>query len=188
MNQKTRMFGVAVLILTLVTAAILGLASSPGNPLTWLLIGALLLLPLLHRKLTSAQYLEWKDEYSVGIQSIDVQHKKLVNLINNLQTAVSHSTGAAFEQAALDELVDYTKTHFQYEESLMQETGYPDFEAHRAEHQKMIARVEEVIAEYQQDQDTAMQNALAFLKDWLIHHINGTDKEYSGFLLDKGVR
>ena len=52
MNNKTRMFGVAVLMLTLIIAVILGIAISPGNPLTWLLIAALVLLPYLYRKMT----------------------------------------------------------------------------------------------------------------------------------------
>jgi len=188
MNNKTLMFGVAVLILALIIAVILGIAISPGNPLTWLLIAALALLPYIYRKMTSRQYVQWKDEYSVGIESIDLQHKKLLGLINSLQTAVNYKTGEAFEREALDELVDYTKTHFKFEEDMMERNGYPDFTIHRAEHERMIARVEEVLKQYQQDQDTAMQNAIDFLQEWLINHINGTDKQYSSFLIDKGVK
>lgn len=188
MNNKTRMFGVAVLILTLITAAILGLVTSPGNPLTWLLIAVLVLLPLIYRKLTLRHYIEWRDDYSVGIESIDTQHKKLLGLINSLQTAVNYKTGETFEQEALDELVAYTKTHFKYEENLMEQNAYPDFETHRAEHELMISRVGDVLSHYQRDPDTAMQNAIDFLRDWLINHINGTDKQYSSFLIDKGVK
>jgi hemerythrin len=188
MNNKTRMFGVAVLILALITAVILGLVINPGNPLTWLLIAVLLSLPFIYRKMTLRHYVEWKDEYSVGIKSIDTQHRKLLGLINSLQTAVNYKTGEVFEQEALDELVDYTKTHFKYEEGLMEQNGYPDFEAHRAQHELMIARVEEVLNHYQRDPDSAMQNALDFLRDWLINHINGTDKQYSKFLINKGVK
>ncbi len=187
MNKKTKMFGVALLVLTLITAAILGLVASPGNPLTWLLIALLILLPFIHRKLSARPYVEWKDEYSVGIESIDLQHKKLIGLINSLQTAVDYSAGADFEREALDELVDYTKTHFSYEEHLMEDNGYPEFTTHRAEHELMIARVEETLREYQRDQDTAMQNAVDYLRDWLINHINGTDKKYSEFLIERGV-
>ena len=187
MNNKIRMFVFAVVILALITAVILGVVSAPGHPLTWLLIALVVLLPFLHRKMTAKQYVEWKDEYSVGIESIDRQHKKLIALINNLQTAVNYSAGAEFEQEALDELVDYTKTHFGYEEELMEKNGYPDFTTHRAEHELMISRVEQVLAEYKRNPDTAMQNAIDFLRDWLINHINGTDKQYSKFLIDRGV-
>ena len=59
----------------------------------------------------------------VGIDSIDQQHKKLISLINSLQTAVDYKAGAEFEREALDALVDYTKTHFSYEEGLMEQNG-----------------------------------------------------------------
>ena len=50
MNYNTRMFGIALLILTLIVAAILGLMAGPTNPVTWLLIAVLVLLPILHKK------------------------------------------------------------------------------------------------------------------------------------------
>ena len=45
-----------------------------------------------------------------------------------------------------------------------------------------------MLNQYQQDKDTAMQNAIDFLRDWLINQINGTDKQYSSFLIGKGVK
>ena len=182
------MFGVSLLILTLIVAAILGLLAGPDSPITWLLIAILVVIPFIHKRMASEQFVEWKDDYSVGIDSIDQQHKKLLNLINQLQTAVDYSTGEQFEREALDELVDYTKTHFTYEEGLMRDNDYPDFEPHKAQHEKMFEKVREVLAEYEQDQDTAMANAAEYLKDWLINHINGTDKEYSSYLIGKGVK
>ena len=187
-NRQLCMFGVSLLILMLVIALVLGVMAGPGSPLTWLLLASLLVIPFVHRKLTSRRYVEWKDEYSVGIDSIDQQHKKLLNLINQLQTAVDYSTGEEFEHEALDELVNYTKTHFSYEEGLMEQNDYPGFEPHKAQHVEMITKVEEVLAEYDKDPDTAMSNAVEYLKGWLIKHINGTDKQYSSFLIDKGVK
>ena len=187
-NKRMCMFGVSLLILSLIVAVILGLLAGPTSPLTWALIAILVVVPFIHRKMASTQFVEWKDEYSVGIDSIDQQHKKLLNLINQLQTAVDYSTGDEFERDALDELVDYTKTHFVYEEGLMRDNDYPDFEPHKAQHEKMFKKVEEVLAEYEQDHDTAMSNAAEYLKGWLINHINGTDKEYSSYLIGKGVK
>lgn len=187
-NKKMCMFGVSLLILTLIVAAILGLLAGPTSPITWILIAILVVIPFIHKKMASEQFVEWKDEYSVGIDSIDQQHKKLLNLINQLQTAVDYSTGEEFEREALDELVEYTKTHFSYEEGLMKDNDYPDFEPHKAQHDKMFVKVGEVLAEYEKDQDSAMANAVEYLRDWLINHINGTDKEYSRYLIDKGVK
>ena len=69
----------------------------------------------------------------------------------------------------------------------MEDNDDPDFTTHRAEHELMIARVEDTLREYQRDQDKAMQDAVDYLRDWLINHINGTDKQYSKFLIDRGV-
>lgn len=182
------MFGVSLLILTLIVAVILGLMAGPTSPITWILVAILITIPFIHKKLAARHYVEWKDEYSVGIDSIDQQHKRLLNLINQLQTAVDYSTGEEFEREALDELVDYTKTHFTYEEGLMEQNDYPDFVPHKAQHEKMIKEVEKVLSVYEEDHDTAMSNAANFLKDWLINHINGTDKEYSSYLIEKGVK
>jgi len=182
------MFGVALLILTLITAVILGLMAGPTNPLTWALVALLVLIPFIHRRVSAKHFIQWKDEYNVGIDSIDQQHRKLVNLINQLQTAVDYSTGEEFEREALDELVDYTKTHFGYEEGLMEKYGYPDFEPHKAMHREMIAKVEAVLAEYEQDRDRAMSDAVTFLRSWLIKHINGTDKQYSSYLIERGAK
>ena len=182
------MFGLSLLILILIVAVILGLMAAPANPLTWVFIIKLVSIPFVYNKLAARKYLDWKEEYSVGIASIDQQHRKLVNLINQLQTAVDYSTGEEFEREALDELVDYTKTHFSYEEGLMKDNDYPDYEPHKAVHEKMISQVDAVLAEYEQDRDAAMKDAVVFLKDWLINHINGTDKEYSRFLIEKGVK
>jgi hemerythrin-like metal-binding protein len=188
MNKNLRMFGVALLILSLITAVILGLMAGPKSPLTWLLVAVLVAIPFIYRKLAARKFITWKDEYSVGIDSIDQQHKKLVNLINHLTTAVDYSTGEEYEREALAELVDYTKTHFTYEEGLMEDNGYPDFEPHRKQHRAMIDEVDAILAEYEKDQEQAMRRACDYLKDWLVKHINGTDKQYSSFLIGKGVR
>lgn len=188
MNQNASMFGVSLIILTLIVAVVLGFMAGPTSPLTWFLLAVLIAIPFLYRKIAAKDFLVWKDEYSVGINSIDQQHKKLIHMINQLQTAVKYSTGEEFEREALNELVDYTKTHFTYEEGMMEQNGYPDFEAHKAQHVKMIKKVEEVLAEYEKDSDTAMENALSYLSEWLINHINGTDKEYSSFMISKGVK
>ena len=100
---------------------------------------------------------------------------------------MDYSTGEEFEREALAELVGYTKTHFSYEEGLMEENGYPDFDAHKAQHEKMITEVGTVLTEYEEDHDKAMRHALDYLQGWLINHINGTDKQYSSFLIGKGV-
>ncbi len=183
------MFLVTLLVGTLLVAAImtfigLGLAS----PVPWLFLLAIVVAIVFTRKREKQQFVEWKDEYSVGIEMIDDDHRRLLNLINQFQTAVFYQTGAKFEDEAFDALIDYTRTHFEREEQLMSEHGYPDLQAHQQEHQKMIELVESRMAEHrEQGHHEALVEMVDFLRDWLINHINGTDQAYSGFLHDKGV-
>ena len=186
-NKRMCMFGVSLLILTLIVGAILGLLAGPTSPITWTLIAILVIIPFIHRKLESGQFVAWKDSYSVGIESIDLQHKKLLHLINQLQTAVDFSTGEQFERDALDELVDYTKTHFKKEEKLMEDNAYADLEAHKVQHKQFIDKVNHFVEQYKTNSDVTMMDTLKFLKEWLINHINGTDKEYGKVLNEKGI-
>ena len=175
----------ALLVGALITFIVLGFA----HFVPWLFVLAAIVVVIWAKSREKSHFLEWKDEYSVGIEAIDKDHRKLVNLINQFQTAVLYRTGKEFEQEAFDALVDYTRTHFRSEEDLMEEHGYPDFEAHRKQHRKMIAQVEACMAQYMtKGRDVPLRKAVEFLQDWLINHINGTDQEYSEFLRSKGVR
>ena len=187
MNKAMDMCALSLFTLTLIIAVLLVFMVGPTNPLTWSMVGVAVLIPIIRRKIKDRGRVDWKDAYSVGIESIDQQHKNLINLINMLQTTVDYSTGEEFERECLAAVVDYTKTHFVYEEGLMSKYGYPDFEAHKAQHQKMIDKINDLLAAYEEHPESAMKNALDFLKQWLIRHINGTDKQYSEFLLSKGA-
>ena len=62
MNQHIRMFGIALLILSLLTAVILGLMAGPTSPLTWVLVAILVAIPFIHKKLSAKSFIVWKDE------------------------------------------------------------------------------------------------------------------------------
>ncbi len=174
----------ALLVGSVLTFIALGFS----NPIPWLFLLAIAAIIIVTRLKEKSQFVTWKEEYSVGIEAIDNDHRKLLNLINQFQTAVNYNTGDEFEKEALDALINYTRTHFAREEKLMEENGYPDLEAHRAEHQKMIQQVNECMAKHRDDGHQSMRFGADFLRDWLVSHINGTDQAYSQFLLDKGVR
>ncbi len=179
-------FGLVLLSIAAIVLVGLGFLMGPTHPLPWIMLTILVTLPFIHNKIISKQFITWKNEYSVGIEAMDNDHKKLLSLINQLQTAVHYYTGKEFEQKALDELIDYTKTHFAREEQLMADNDFPDLEIHKLQHQQFIDKVNHLLKEYQKDSDVTMVDALNFLKNWLVKHINGTDKEYGKMLNKKG--
>lgn len=170
----------------LVVAIGLSFLFGAGNPVAWILIAILLILPFLYRRFAARDQLTWKPEYSVGVKVLDDDHKRLIDLLNKFQTAYQYHTGDEFEQKALQELVDYTKYHFQREEALMDEIGYPDLEVHKAQHRAMIAEVDQFLQGYQQKGHEALLGVADYLNGWLIHHINGTDKQYTPFFQKAG--
>ncbi len=187
MNKRSKSFIYAAIIGLIIVAIFLGFLSSLTNPISWGLILILVIITLLYKNKPSDEQFVWKDEYSVGITHIDQDHKKLITLLNQFAIAYDYAMSETFEKEALDELVSYTKYHFEREEKLMSENDYPDFEAHKAQHQNMIDEVNSFVALYQEKGHDSLSEIVDFLKAWLINHINGTDKKYSSYLHDRGV-
>jgi len=188
MSKSTKMLLLVLVAGTLLTAAILTfIALGFGNPIPWLLTAGLIAIPVLINWNEKRHFAVWKDEYSVGIPSLDDDHHKLLNLINKLQTAVHYQTGEEFEKEALDEVVAYTKYHFEREEKMMEEAGYPDLANHKEMHRKMIAKVDEFMQNYEAQGHEALEDVALYLKCWLVKHINGTDQQYSETLASKGL-
>lgn len=187
MNNRTKSFIYAAVIALIIVAIFLGFLSSLSNPVSWGLIGILLLIPVFYKKTEQTSTIKWKDEYSVGITHIDQDHKKLISLLNQFTVAYDHAMSEDFEKKALEELIDYTKYHFKREEKLMSENDYPDFEAHKAKHQEMIEQVGTFVELYNEKGHDALKEISEYLTVWLISHINGTDKEYTQYLNEQGV-
>lgn len=188
MRKSLKTFGLSLFIVLAFLVIGIGFLFGIDNPVPWIMIAVLLALPVIHKKMTSRDFVSWDDDLSVGIQAIDDDHQKLLTLINNLQTAVLYPTGESFERQALSDLVDYTKYHFAREEKLMSENGYPEYEDHKKQHEEMIAKVSRFLDSYEKDRESTIDELNGFLKSWLIDHIAGTDQKYSQFLREKGVR
>ncbi|MEW8415465.1 MAG: bacteriohemerythrin [Candidatus Thiodiazotropha sp.] len=188
MRKSLQTFGLSLFIVLAFLVIGIGFLFGIDNPVPWIMIAVLVALPVIHKKMTSRQFVAWDNSLSVGIQAIDDEHQKLLTLINNLQTAVLYPTGESFERQALSELVDYTKYHFAREEKLMSDYGYPDYEAHKKQHEEMIVKVMRFLDSYEKDREATIDELTGFLKNWLVDHIAGTDQQYSQFLREKGVK
>lgn len=129
----------------------------------------------------------WKEEYSVKISQIDQQHKKLVQLINQLNEAMSQGKAKEVLGKILNDLIAYCASHFKLEEELMQAQGYPDFTEHKEKHDKMTAKVLSLKKEVDAGKKMISLEVMKFLEQWLDKHILGTDKKYGPFLNAKGI-
>jgi len=133
--------------------------------------------------------IEWSNELSVGIDSIDEQHKKLVNMINALNDAKLTGSSNELLGKIFTGLAAYTQKHFAYEENMFAEYGYSDSQEHKRQHSELIAQVVELKEKFMENpQGTINADLMQFLKRWLTNHIMRTDKEYAEFLISKGVK
>ena len=181
-------FGLVIVVVTAIVMVVLSFISfGLAHPAPWVILAVTIVIPFIYNKLAGPRYLVWKDDYSVGIEAMDNDHKRLLNLINQLQTAVDYYTGRESEEKAMQELIDYIKTHFTKEEKLLEDNDFADLAAHKELHKQYVDKVNELLEQYKNDSEATLIEALAFLKDWLIKHINGTDKEYGKVLNAKGI-
>jgi hemerythrin len=131
--------------------------------------------------------IEWNPAFSVKVKKFDDQHKKLVDLINELHDAMKAGEGNTLLGSVLQSLITYTGTHFSDEIKLMQANSYPELAKHKAEHDKFVAQVLEMQQKFQSGNAMLTMSTLSFLKEWLVKHIQGEDKKYTPFFNAKGI-
>ncbi|MBI5454185.1 MAG: hemerythrin family protein [Deltaproteobacteria bacterium] len=128
----------------------------------------------------------WSEEYSVNVASFNGHHRKLMELINELHDSMKRGKGPEAVGVVLKSLIEYTKVHFSAEQYLMITHGYPGYEAHKAEHDALVRKVEELADKHGRGIAVTVE-VFQFLKDWLTKHIKETDGKYSSFFTSKGI-
>ena len=133
--------------------------------------------------------LEWNENLSVGVPSIDEQHKALLGLLNELFDATQAGRGQVVLGKVLKELADYTVYHFQYEEALFAQTGYSAAPDHMKEHDGLTTLVQALRQKYQDGaREILSEDLLKFLRRWLYTHIIGSDKKFGPHLVSMGIK
>ena len=129
----------------------------------------------------------WTDKYSVRIEKIDEQHKKLVSYINQLYEAMLNKNKEQVIIEILDGLTIYTVHHFRTEEQLMITHSYSDYNLHKKQHEELEKKVTAFKESLLKgDRQIAIELA-QFLKSWLINHIASSDQILGKYLKTKGV-
>jgi len=121
--------------------------------------------------------LVWQDDLNTGIEPIDHQHMRIVEMINRLN-AIHKNARRETISDVIDELVDYTLSHFAFEEELMEEAGYPFCSAHKRVHEVFTRRVVEYKMRFRAGEDI-VEDLRNLLARWLFNHIRGDDQAYA---------
>jgi hemerythrin len=131
--------------------------------------------------------INWSDSLSVNVKEIDLQHRKLIDMINELNEAMRVGKGKESLGKILNGLISYTATHFKQEERYFDKYGYPDTVNHKKEHVAFVKKVTDFKDGFENNNLAVTMEVMNFLSDWLKNHIKGTDKKYSKFFNEKGL-
>lgn len=129
----------------------------------------------------------WNDSYSVKVAKCDQQHMRLFDIINQLADAMRMGNGQDVVNQVVTDLLDYTNTHFQDEEALLQKANYPQLEAHQEMHRIFVKKVQSLQSQAQMGKRVNAAQLLSLMRDWLVNHIQKADKRYSAHLNAAGI-
>ncbi|WP_185232050.1 bacteriohemerythrin [Teredinibacter franksiae] len=120
----------------------------------------------------------WSEKYEIGIPVIDGQHKRIVEYINLLKTLDDSDKSNQQISEILNLLVDYTLSHFEFEEELMEEADYPAIEAHKKSHLLFKKELDHLQQLFNNGEDIAKLLS-EMLLNWLLEHIKEDDSSYA---------
>lgn len=120
--------------------------------------------------------IEWTSALSLGIPEIDDQHEHLVELVNRFSDAAARGRGTREVRPLLEALHAYTVEHFAAEEAYMASIDYPDLDHHRALHQQLLGKLDDLRTQFEVGGRRITQPMLELLRYWLMAHLQGADR------------
>lgn len=132
--------------------------------------------------------LSWTPNMSVGVAVFDEDHRRIVDLVNELHDAIEAGHSSQALGVVIDKLLDYACTHCRREEALFDQTGYPEAAEHRKEHEALYATAAGMKDRFQHDSSSRFAlEVMNYMYGWLVHHIQGSDKLYAPHLNAAGI-
>ena len=135
----------------------------------------------------SKDFISWNEIYSLGIEKIDNQHKKLIEIINKLFDSFSEGKAEDIIPEIIKELTEYTQYHFKTEEELFEKYNYPEKESHTGRHNEFINNVKDWKEKLNNNNKELPYELMEYLKKWMLQHILKEDKDYGKFFKEKNI-
>ena len=138
-------------------------------------------------------FMPWTEALAVGEEGIDTDHMILIALMNEAATLAGQAGRSGGDRRAsaralgeaVGRLLAYTALHFEQEERLMDQCGYPDARAHKAQHEALRDRAGELRRRLDAG-DSVADELLALVREWLFEHIQRADKRIGEHLAAQG--
>jgi len=126
--------------------------------------------------------LQWKKEYSVGIESMDDEHREMITLINSTYDKLGSDADSDQIDDCLAEIFNTISMHFALEERLMRKAGYAEFEAHKNDHEELLDQLRDLMDDFYTDPATGAKQLQQSLSDWFAGHFSTFDARLHGLL------
>jgi len=126
---------------------------------------------------------QWSEDYMLGIEEIDKQHQRLIEIANQVYAALNDQWRLdKYNQIleVLGELKEYTVYHFKFEEEYMAKISYKKRFSHSLEHNAFVEKLKAVdLSEVDEAQEKYLMDLLGFITNWIVNHIMTIDKMYA---------
>ena len=119
--------------------------------------------------------LEWKDDYSVGVPAVDHEHRELIGLVNRLHQALASGRPEIEVAEIFGDLFRAISSHFALEERFMREHGYDQAAQHKADHERLLDELRDIMDDHRDRQDHSVKRLTASLDAWFTNHFKTHD-------------
>jgi len=126
--------------------------------------------------------LEWKSEYSVGIESMDFEHRKMIGMINEIYDELTQHRDAESIEQFLGDIHASISAHFALEERMMRNADYAEYEAHKDDHEELLDQIRDMMEEFRVDSEIGFGILRENLANWFEAHFGSFDARLHGQL------
>jgi len=126
--------------------------------------------------------LTWKPEYSVGIDSVDAEHREMIELLNRVYLEMNEDRNADSVEQCLGDIHAAISSHFALEEQVMKRSGYGEYEAHKEDHERLLDHIRDLMDTYHLDAELGLNLLQEQLADWFEVHFSTFDARLHGNL------
>lgn len=116
------------------------------------------------------KYLKWRDQYSVGVDSVDYEHQNLMDMINAIYAELEDQRDIAEIEKTISDVHAEISAHFALEERLMRNAGYEEYAAHKDDHEELLDQIRSMMDAIENDPEPALDVLSEKLSDWFSGH------------------